>query len=91
MAQAQLGNVFQQMTSKDGEIKFRHKFGRQKVLVFRRHDLTKYFYVDIYDNKNNRYMCLAMDEVDFMCNIRSSLEVLKPCFPQVRSTLYLYV
>lgn len=68
---------------KNGEIGFRTKFGRQKVMVFRRHDETKYFYVDIYDNKSGRYMCIAMDELDFLCSIRSNLEFFKSSFPKV--------
>lgn len=92
MAQAQLNsNVFQQVTSKDGETKFRQKFGRQKALIFRRHDATSLFYLDIYDNKNNRYMCLGMDELDFIVNIRSSLDILKPHFPQQVRTLQLSI
>jgi len=81
---AQINNtIFYQVNGKNGEIRFRAKFGRQKVMVFRRHDETKYFYVDIYDNKHSRYMCIAMDELDFLCSIRSSLEFLKTSFPKV--------
>jgi hypothetical protein len=84
MAQAQINTtIFHQVNGKNGEIRFRTKFGRQKVMVFRRHDETKYFYVDIYDNKSGRYMCIAMDELDFLCSIRSNLEFLKSSFPKV--------
>lgn len=86
--QAQINTtIFHQVNGKNGEIRFRSKFGRQKVMVFRRHDETKYFYVDIYDNKNGRYMCIAMDELDFLCSIRSSLEFLKSSFPKVSQCL----
>ena len=62
MTQAQINTtIFHQVNGKNGEIRFRSKFGRQKVMVFRRHDETKYFYVDIYGNKHSRYMCIAMD------------------------------
>ena len=45
MAQAQINTtIFHQVNGKNGEIRFRTKFGRQKVMVFRRHDETKYFY-----------------------------------------------
>lgn len=71
MSQAQLNNtIFYQVSGKNGEIRFRAKFGRQNVMVFRWHDETKYFYLDIYDNKHGRYMCIAMDELDFLCSIR---------------------
>ena len=78
---SQINNtISHQVNGKNREIRLRAKFGRQNVMVFRRHDETNYFYVDIYDNKNGRYMCIAMD---FLCSIRSSLEFLKPSFPKV--------
>jgi len=45
--------IFQQVTSEDGNTKFRLTFGRMKSLVYRRHG--QYFYLNLYDNKPGKY------------------------------------
>lgn len=77
--------VFQQTTNKSGDTEFRVKFGRSKSLVYRRHE--QYYYIDVYDNRPGRSkfngICFGLDEIDFLLSIRSNLDSLKTCFPQV--------
>jgi len=77
--------VFQQTTNKSGDTEFRVKFGRSKSLVYRRYE--QYYYIDVYDNRPGRSkfngICFGLDEIDFLLSIRSNLDSLKTCFPQV--------
>ena len=94
MAQAQQLSqlVFQQTTNGEGETEFRMKFGRNKCLVYRKHD--QFYYVDLYDNKPGKVkftgMCLGLDELDFLISIRQQLDTLQSSFItpiMVRTTL----
>ncbi|CAG2219528.1 unnamed protein product [Mytilus edulis] len=75
--------VFQQTVNKSGETEFRVKFGRNKSLVFRKHE--QFYYLDLYDNKFGKArfngICLGLDELDFILSIRRDLDSLSSVFP----------
>ncbi|CAC5369322.1 unnamed protein product [Mytilus coruscus] len=75
--------VFQQNVNKSGDTEFRVKFGRNKSLVYRKHD--QFYYLDLYDNKFGKArfngICLRLDEIDFLLSIRSDLDSLNTIFP----------
>lgn len=80
---AQENVVFQQRTNSKGGVEFRTKFGRQKAMVYRKHD--QFFYVDIYDNRPGRTdrIGLGLDELDQLIILRAGLDSMKQCFPEV--------
>ncbi|CAC5411278.1 unnamed protein product [Mytilus coruscus] len=80
-------NVVFQNVNKSGDIEFRVKFGRNKSLVYRKHE--QFYYLDLYDNKFGKArfngICLGLDEIDFLLSIWSDLDSLKTIFPAVKA------
>lgn len=89
MEQAERIPIFQQRVISKNEVEFRSKIGRNKAIVFRRHDETGYYYIDLYDNRKPKpghssrssHICLGMDELDALITLRTNLDSLKACFP----------
>lgn len=71
-------HVFQKVCSRNGETRFRTKFGRNKI---RRHDETGYFYLDLYHNKFGgaaaEHMCFGMDEMETLIELFGNIETIK--------------
>ena len=80
---AQENVIFQQRITSKGKIEYRTKFGRQKALVFRQH--VGFLYLELYDNKPGRSdkIGLGLDELDYLIQLRTNLETLKPGFTEV--------
>ena len=80
---AQENVLFHQRNNSKGDTEFRATFGRQKAMVFRRHE--GYFYLDLYDNKPGRTgrISIGLDELDSLIALRGNLETLRSCFPMV--------
>ena len=82
---AQVNIMFQQRSNSKGVVELRAKFGRQKAMVFRRHE--GFFYLDLYDNKPGRFgkISLGLDELDGIISLREYLNTFKICFPTVHT------